>query len=386
MKEKNIRLFYAHELLFQFSDSMLIIVLPVFLYKLFGSISAVFLFTFSWNLIYSVIFIPIFNLAMHMKNPKYFMAMGMVFYVTALGLLSNITPENIQLIIPATIVFALYISCYWMIRHWFFSVNADYTKIGKQISTLTIIRILIGFIAPIVGGVISFLVSFNVTFVLGAIAGTFSLIPILLFHAPPHPRGYDFKKVIGILNKPDLKAIRPAYFWEGSAANFIGTAWLLAFAIFIGNILELGLLVGITTLAAAILTWLTGSWFDQRKRKAILTRITKIRFLTVMLYVSIFFYPNIIYVWLIELFNKLAVAVQYTIVDSYLFAYSNKIHPIHFHLNREIHLNISRFISSGLLAIAFYFLPANYLWVSIGIGAFMIFGWLTLKRSDHLLH
>jgi hypothetical protein len=79
MKSKNLRLFYIHELLFQFSDSMLVIVLPVFIYKLFGSISAVFLFTFTWNLIYSILFIPVFNLAMKLKNPKYFMAIGMIF-------------------------------------------------------------------------------------------------------------------------------------------------------------------------------------------------------------------------------------------------------------------------------------------------------------------
>jgi len=323
---------------------------------------------------------------MHLKNPKYFMAMGMVFYVIALGLCSKTTTENIQLIIPTTITFALYISFYWMIRHWFFSVNTDYKKIGKQISILTIIRISISFIAPIIGGAISFLVSFNVTFILGACAGLLSLIPIFLFHAPPHPRSYNFKKVIRILKKPELKAIRLAYIGEAFTNIFVHNVWTLIFVIFIGNIMKFGLLVGFTTLMAAILTWLSGHWFDQRKRKAILTRLTKIRVMCILLYTTLFFYPQMFWIITVELINRLTSSMHVTIGDSYLFAYSNKIHPIHFHLNREVHLNIGRFLAAGILAIIFYFLPANYLWIIITIGAFAILGFLNLKRSDHLLH
>ena len=365
---------------------MLFLVLPVFIYKLFGSISAVFIFLFTWNLIHSILFIPVFNLAMKLKNPKYFMALGVIFYITTLWLFGQTTTENIKLIIPATLSFGLYVSFYWMIRHWFFSVNTDYKKIGKQVSTLTIIRTLISFVAPIVGGAISFLVSFNATFMLGAIAGLLSLIPILLFHAPAHPRGYNLKKIIGILKKPELKAIRPAYFWEGIGSVFIYNSWILAFAIFIGNILDLGLLIGVTTLITAVSIWMVGNWFDQRKRTKILAHVTKFRLATTLLYTSIFFYPQIIFVWIVEFLNQFSVTMLYTVADSYLYAYSNKIHPIHFILNREIYLNISRFIGSAILAITFYFLPAEFLWVVIGLGAFTYIGWLKLKKSDHLLH
>lgn len=385
MKSKNIKLFYIHELLFQFSDSMLVIVLPIFIYKLFGSISAVFVFILTWNLIYSASFIPIFNLAMKLKNPKYFMAIGMFFYVLALWLFGQITNENISLMIPATIFFSLYISFYWMIRHWFFSVNADYTKIGKQISTLTIIRIIISFIAPIIGGAISFLFSFNITFILGAFAAFLCLIPVLMFYAPPHPSGYSFDKVVRILKKPELKAIRLTYVFEALTSIFVHNVWVLIFAIFIGNIMKFGLLVGFTTLAAAVLTWFSGKWFDQKKRTTMLTKLTKVRLAAILLYTTLFFYPNMIWVTIVELVNRLSLSMHITIGDSYLFAYSSKVHPIHFHLNREVHLNIGRIFASALLAVMFYFLPASYLWMVITIGAFCILGFLNLKRSDHLL-
>ncbi|MBU1017787.1 hypothetical protein KKA33_02035 [Patescibacteria group bacterium] len=385
MKQRNLRLFYIHEALFQFGDTMLIIVLPIFIYKLFHSISAVFAFTFIWNVFYAILFIPIFNIAMKSGKPKYFMAMGMVFYVMSLWFFGQTTTDNIRMIIPATIFMTLYISFYWMIRHWFFASNTDYQKIGKQMSWLAIIKIVTGFIAPIIGGWVSFSVSFNATFVLGSIAGLLSLFPILFFRAPAHDGTYGFKEIRAMLKKPELKAIRPAHFWEGFTQHFISNAWILAFALFIGNIKELGILVGVTTLVATLLTRLSGHWFDKRKRTVIFSRLTFIRSLGAVLYASVGFYPSLIYVWGVQLFNRFAETMHQTFADSYLYAYGSKIHPVHFNLNREIYLTIARLISSAILTIAFLFLPDTYLWITIAVGAFMLMGWLTLRRSDHLL-
>ena len=41
---------------------------------------------------------------------------------------------------------------------------------------------------------------------------------------------------------------------------------------------------------------------------------------------------------------------------------------------------------SNILGTAFYFLPPEYLWISIALGGFMTLGWLHLRHSDHLLH
>lgn len=385
MKDRNIKLFFTHQLLFQFSFSMLHIVLPIFIYQLFDSISAVFLFNFSWNLIHTLLFIPIFNIAMKLKNPKYFMAIGMIFYVAALYLFGE-SASNPNLIYPATLMFSLFMAFYWMIRHWFFAVNSDYQKMGKQVSALAIMSMVVAFLAPIVAGWVSFFVSFNATFILGAFAAFLSIIPILMFYAPPHPRLFSWEKAKRILKKPALKAIRPAYFWEGVNFNFGMTTWILAFAIFIGTILDLGILVGATTLIAAFLTWLMGHWFDKRKRKRLLNRVMALRASTIFLYTSIYFFPNLAYVYLIESLNSFTLHMRLTITDSYLYAFGNKIHPIHFNFNREVLLGVSRFISSGILAIAFLWLPAGFLFVFLGISAFSTLGWLTLKRSDHLLH
>lgn len=362
------------------------IVLPIFLIRLYDSLSFVFLWVLAWNLIYMIIFIPIFNWGMKSGKPKYFMATGMLFYVIALWLFSLVDSESIGLLVVATLIFTLYISFYWMTRHWFFSVNADHKQIGKQVSTLAIIRIAISFVAPILAGLVSFFAGFNVAFRLGAVIAFLGLIPILLFHAPPHSEHFSLKKVMETLKKPELKAIRPAYFWEGMESNFIGLSWLLAFALFIGDVRDLGFLVGVSALVAGILSKLCGNLFDQKKRINLLESTTKLRMVGALLYSSVFFFPQLIYVYLVNTLNYFIETAQRTTTGAYLYAFGSKVHPVNFNLNREIYLTLGRIISSSTLAIAFYFLQDEFLWLAIFIGTFMLIGWLSLKKSDHLLH
>ena len=386
MKERNIRLFYIHELLFQFSDSMLEIMLPVFIYKITGQISAAFLFLFLWNVVHQIAFIPVFNLAMQLKKPKFFMILGTLLYVTSLLLLGSITEDSLYLFIPCIFTYGLQVSCYWMIKHWFFAVNTDLEKMGKQMGNINIIRIVITFLAPIIAGFVSHFISFNVTFLLGAIAGTASLIPIVLFHAPPHHEKINFRKIINTMKRPEIKAIAPAFFSEGAAFVTLFTTWMITFTIFVGNALNLGLVIGLSTLLTAIAIRITGHLFDMRKRAMLITRLTKIRFLTLFLYPTVFFNANLIYVWLVETVNRLIFEMHYTTSCSYLYAYSHKINPAEIPLIREFYLNFGRLIFSLILAVIFYFLPGEYLWIVILLAPFTILGMSAYEKSDHLLH
>lgn len=386
MKKRNLKLFYLHELLFQFSDTMLILILPIFIYKLFNSVSAVFVMVMIWNLIHGVLFIPVFNLAMKWKKPKYFMMLGIIFYIAALSFFALTTPEDKTMLIPGVLTFSFYISFYWMVRHWFISINSDYKVIGRQMSIIFLIQTLIAFIAPIIGGVVSYFVSFNTTFLLGVAAGSASLFPIALFHAPPLTEKYSYKKIFAMLKKEEIKAVYPGYFWEGVSYTAITNTWVLIFAIFIGSIMDLGILIGFTTLITGITIWLTGMWFDKRSRAKLLTRISRIRTLSIMAYASIFFFPHLTYVWMVEFANRLMLTMQNTVLSSYLYAYGNKVNPVNFMLSREVFLTGSRFISASIMAVAFYFLPESYLWLVIFLGAFAMFGMNYATKNDHYLN
>ncbi len=384
-KNRNLTLLYLHSIFFELSDSMLALALPIFIYQLYGSITAVFIFQLAWTLIDAVIFIPVFNLGMHLKNPKYFMALGVIFYVISLYFFGKTSSEDTSYMIPATIFFSLYVSFYWLIRHWFFSLNSDHEKMGKQVSSMNLIMLLMGFVGPILAGILSKFASFNITFLFGAFFAVLGIVPILFFHAPAHPRQYGFKKVLKILGKPELKLIRITHFWDGFDYNFSGIGWLLAFTIFVGSILDLGLLVGLSTLLILLANWGIGKWFDARKRKEALNKTTAFHVTTTFLLSTTFFFPSLTYAWAVGFLNQLSGVASSTVNEAYLYALSSKIHPIHFHLNREIYMTMGRIISSGGLAIAFYFLPNTYLWLAIALGSFFLLGRLLVKRVDHLL-
>lgn len=384
MKQRNIKLFYLHELFYQFSDMMLVMVLPVFIYKTFSSITAVFLFVMTWNVIHGILFLPIFNLAMKWKHPKYFMMMGVVFYMGAQAVFSLMTPHSKWLLIPAIFLYAFYISFYWMVRHWFISVNSDYRAVGRQMSIVYLLKTIVSFIAPIVGGAVAF-ANFNAAFLVGVTASAFSLIPIALFNAQPHPEKVSLKKFTAALTRKEISPIRLSYFCEGASFLLIAYTWTLIFAIFIGSIMDLGLLVGFTTLITGLLIWVTGQWFDKRSRAGLLTLLSKLRMLTVMAYTTVYFFPNIAYVWLIEFFNRLAYTTQGTVTDSYLYAYGNKLSPVDFMLVREFYIVIARLSVSAVLALVFYFLPASTLWFVLFFGAFAALGIMYAKKSDHHL-
>jgi MFS family permease len=386
MKAKNLKLFYLHEILFNFSNSLLVIVLPIFLYKLYGSVTMVFIFGLVWNVIHLVTFIPILNLSMKLKQPKYFMAIGVLFYVLSLFMYGQSTSESPSFVILATILFSLYISFYWMLRHWFLSVNSDYKEVGKQMGFLTIIGLITNFIGPLIGAGLSYFFDFNTAFLVGAGMGILSLIPIFLFHAPHHQEYFGWKEVKLMLKQPELKAQRFVFFAEGISSNLIEWPWLLVYFLFIGNILELGYLVAITTLISVLLTKLTGNWFDQRKRTKLLLRLTNLRFLASLLYVSLYFFPNMIYTYLVQTANGFLTTMHETVTNAYIYAHGNKTHPIHFNLNREVYLCLGRILTSVIMGVVFWLLPEIYLWAAIGIGAFFMLGWRSLKNTDHLLH
>lgn len=386
MKSRNLNLLYLHSIFFDLCDSMIALALPIFVYYIYSSVSAVFLFSCLWSVLDFIIFIPVFNLGMHLKNPKYFMALGVVFYVISLYFFGHASPQSALPMAVGILFFTLYVSFYWLIRHWFFSLNADHEKVGKQVSIGYAITLMMGFIGPVLTGVISQFFSFNTTFLFAAFFAFLGIVPIFFFHAPPHPRQYGFKKIIKIIQKPELKSIRMTHFWEGAEYLFAGTPWFLAFTIFIGDILDLGLVMGLTTLIILLVSWWIGKWFDGRKRKQALNQTTIFHVVATFVLSGTFFVPTLIYATLANFFNQLSSTAASTVSESYLYGLSSKIHPIHFHLNREIYLALGRIVSAGLLALAFHFLSDTYLWLAIALGGVFSLGRLGIKKVDHLLH
>jgi MFS family permease len=385
MQKRNLRLLYAHEFFFSLADTLLPFIVPIFIYKTFHSLSAVFLWAFGWNFVYAFMYGPLLRWAARLKRPNWIMGIGILFYLITMGIFSNINAGNHWLIFLSIFTHAVFVAAYWPLRHWFISVNVHEEKVGGQVSLLWAARLLAGFLGPVIGGWLSFAFSFNSAFLFGSCAAVISAVPLMLIKAAHHPEVINSKNCADALKNPPYSLVKRTYFLEGISYYFVALGWVMAFYIFISNEKNLGALIGSATLIAAILSRIIGHFFDRKKRLRLLKSLTFTRVGAGFMYCLALIFPGLGSAMAAELTYRFAWVMHETTAMSYQYAYGLKTHPVLYILNREKELVKARSAGTLLLAIIFLFAPPEYLICVIAIGTLSALGWLYLSRLDHVL-
>lgn len=379
-------LFIIHDLLMLFAMGMMELVLPIYLFETFGSVRAVFLWQVCWNVGILVLFVPVFSLAMRLKRPMLFMAFGLFVYAVAMRMVSMIAEGDANLVFACALLHGVSAAFYWPIRHWLISKIVDFRAIGHQISLLTVLRIGLGCVAPVLAGVISVREGVTDLFMVGTVILLLSTVPLFFCRIKPEAWSYRLSEIPGLLRKPVLRRIAPAYFFEGLGASLVGIPWLLTLVLFCGDIEKVGYFVGGSALISAILVRLVGKHFDRGRRQELLTRLTFFRTAAITFFAIAYFLPTTWFILAVQTLNQFAGTTHGTCVESYLFGFSAKLHPTEFHFNREVYLCAGRIVGSSLFVIFFPESNLALLWAAPAIGAFAFLGFLTLKRNDALLN
>jgi hypothetical protein len=385
IQARNIKLIYLHEVFFAAADGMLSIGTVVFLYQFFGSIAAVFLWNLCWNVPHFLIFIPVVNLVLKCKRPLQSMMTGLICKLFAIILLVEAGPGETLQVFAAAGLIALHVSLYWPLRRWFFAVNISSNSVGKQVSNLVIIKLVVGFLSPAIGGAIGCLFGVDKTLYGGALFMFLAMIPIALYRldfeilktAPCGPKD--------IFSNADLQKVRSAYFARGLTQYVADLTWRLAFVVFVGSIGSLGFITGASTLLGALLSKAVGRSFDGRNRAALLRLSTLSRVTGTFLLSLVCFHTGLVFVLSLQVLNKFTQLVHGTVMDSYLYSYSKAVRPIAFLLNREFFISSGRIISSAVLAGVFSIASPVMLWYVLAIGSLAYIGHFKLARVDYLI-
>ena len=117
-----------------------------------------------------------------------------------------------------------------------------------------------------------------------------------------------------------------------------------------------------------------------------MVRTTLAKSLAVMLYPVLYFLHPPLLVWTVESLNRFTGSMVGTTVDSYLYGASSKLHPVEFHLNREVHLALGRTFIGLTMSLILLKAPAEALWICIFLSGLLSLNWIKLRRIDHLLH
>lgn len=379
--QKNLHRLYLHHLLFTFAESINIVFLPVYLYKLTDSIaSAFFLYAGFWALGFTLI-VPCFNFSIARGHPRLGLIFGMIFYSLSLFALSakELLGESCYLL--WIIFFALYLATYWYPRHWTISQMISSEKVGSQMSSFIQISVLAGVIGPIVGGFIAHK-SIESSMRLGGVCLLVSIIPLLWFTPPVVKERIEWRSLISTLRTPIYRKLRPIFVGEAWLWHLFGTNWALAFALYVGSLKEFGMIISFASLVAAVGARLVGRLFDGARRKQALLTTTYSRMFITAAYSLLSVSPSLAVVASLESAMRVASALQASVNDAYVQSIGKKLSPLYFHANRELTLIVTRVLICSGLGIWFSYHGAETLWAIIPIGALGLLPSLTYSKVD----
>ena len=382
----DITLFYVHAGLFSFAEIILVISIPVLLWKQGYPLSIIFA-------AYGLAALPGYlftkktvEYALSTSLKKVFI-LGTLLYVLVGSIMPFLQPTN-YIWVVVFILLSLQALCYFPSRHLYFTEIISKGKVGVQSGRLNAVMIVARTIAPIIAGSIAILIEFNLVFFFAAFIMTLSVIPIFLIKTEVKTtfNKSEFKKA---QKNPVFLNTKHPYIAEGANGFISFILWPILFFIFISqsDYFELGSLMTVSYGISAIIMVIVGHFFDKRHRKKLLRiSITSNILATLGRFTLLFFHPLIL-VYGIQSFYSFSESALQSTFHAYWFSYSKKTNTALFTIHREKNYSLGRFIIGSSMAIISIFLTdAQSLWPFFLLSIPIIFIYLKKEDSDHVLN
>lgn len=287
-----------------FAFSMIVIFEPIYIYKLYNSLSAVFLYYAVTYTLYFLI-VPLGGKAAAKYGFEHCMLYSIPFAILYFLILSQI-PNFWWLILFAPFFSIGYKTLFWPSYHTDFAHYSKSGYKGREISTLSFISTMAMIVGPIIGGIVLTKFGFEVLFVLVSIIGLVSMAPLFTTKEKFTPHKFSYRKALKRFVAPYRHYKRKdslAYFGYGEELISM-TAWSMFIFLVIKKFYLMGLLVSIVIILVSILSLYIGKLSDTLKRK---DKKKLLNFSAVFLCVSWFLRPfasNWLSILLVDIFSK----------------------------------------------------------------------------------
>lgn len=165
------------------------------------------------------------------------------------------------LLLPAAVLWGLHSGLFWWGYHGFFIKSGKAIAFGEELGVVTILETLAMAASPVVGALIINSFGFNSLFWVAGLIFLFSLA--LLMPASAHKPRIDItlKDALKVIGEHKRDAL--AYFGNAAESVFYVTLWPIFLFLVLKSTLEVGGVVSLSVLVAAVLTFLTGVWVDR---------------------------------------------------------------------------------------------------------------------------
>ena len=255
--------------LLSFSASSLIgLFLPIFLFEFFHqSIQAVLLFYLLNELIKLPFFVPGAKLFSKIGLTKSMMigVFGLIIFYFTFYLLGQSVQVSPYVLMGIGIMgLLLTTTLYWSPFHIDFAEFSTKEKRGRQVSILFMVQELIGVIGPIVSGLLILKYGYTMSFMLGLVLVTSSLIP--LFFLPKQTVQYEFGywQTFKELFSKRFRPMSVSMMAFGAESMIGAIVWpIFLYTVFKGNYLDIGFFSALIVIITLLLQLFVGKEIDK---------------------------------------------------------------------------------------------------------------------------
>ncbi|MCK5084828.1 MAG: MFS transporter [Candidatus Pacebacteria bacterium] len=250
-----------------FAFSMIAIFEPVYLYKLYDSLSIVFFYYLVSYIIY------FFAVPFGAKAAAKYGFEHCIFYSIPFAILYFLALSQLPsygfLVVFAIIFLVFYKVLFWPSYHTDFAHYSSKGYKGRELGILSLISTVVTIIGPVIGGIILSKFGFETLFMVVSIISLISAIPLFITREKFEPHIFSYKKAFQRFLKPYNQYKRKnsiAYFGYGEEM-IAAIAWPIFVFLLIEKFYLIGLLMSIVILLASISCLYVGKLSDTLEKK-----------------------------------------------------------------------------------------------------------------------
>lgn len=248
---------------------------PIFLYEFFGlSLQMM----FAWFVVSYLIRIPMFVWGAQifsrigLKTSMFIATLGYIVFFSGIFLidfLPGVFP--MALLALSTFGWAVWASLYWCPFHVDFVKFTSKGKRGRQIGMFYAMQILLGVLAPILGGFIISTFSYAIAFIFTIAIVFLSLIPLAMLPETRVKYEFSFFETFKKFFSKRYRLLSVSMFTDGAEGIVGAIAWpIFLFTMFNGKYLDVGIFASVIVVISILLQLFIGKRLDERSPKKLL--------------------------------------------------------------------------------------------------------------------
>ena len=260
-----IHAFYMNGLLRSLFMSMTAIFVPIFIYSLYESLIQVVLYYIVQRLIVIAFAFPISKLIENIGFRRSIAISVLLLMGNTLSL--YFSKDNFYFLYLAVFFEGLQVPIYWISRDSALSQDVGDKVMGKSMGYLTVLENIASLLGPFAGGVIILLLGYQALFAVAFVILALSLVPLWTMHSHTHKNGVSIKGFWYFLT--DGRYLHQVVANFGASMNDYGNGVIWPLILMFASITDarLGAIYSITAIAAIIVNYVAGPWFDSLRRR-----------------------------------------------------------------------------------------------------------------------